>query len=1696
MKKLLPFLSFILLSLVAFAQGPYENSWIKYNQEYYKIKVVQNGIYRVGPTTLAQAGFSVGASDPRKIQIFHNGKEVPLYIQGEGDGVFDPNDFIEFYGEKNDGSFDTKLYSDSLYQPAIEYSVANDTATYFLTYNPTSNGLRFTPVNDNNYGAYTSAPYCIKQSFIGGVDVPNANIFFGYNRGRNDQSIDYTESEGWGAVFGNFGGNSNFPLVLSVPTANIYSGAGAPTIDVSMTIGGVNNQAHNLTVTYPGNNYVDTVFYAQTLRRLSFSHPANTFNSAITTFTFNTATPASQTEYSMLYSLYVRYPHTFDLEASTNFTFYVPDQASQVMALANISNFNGGASPILYDLTNNKRILVTQNGVNYQALIGNDNSASPKKCYISNDNLVISPSVTKINYVQNNPGYFNNYSSMAVDSAFLIITNKALWNQAKLYEAHRDSTDNNHALLFDINELYDQFAYGIVMHPLAIKNFSHWILDTWTVAPPTNIFIIGKSISAADYRRDTYQYGLCLVASYGVPPSDMLFTSGINGSQWEPKIPIGRLSATNGTEVLDYLEKVKEYEDAQNGPPQPWMKEVLHFGGGDNIDQQNVLSGYLDIYKQLLEDSLYGGKVTTYLKYSSAPILINSSDTLQAQIDKGIGLMTFFGHASGAGFDQSTDDPANYGNRYRYPIVVANSCFAGDFHTYIKSVSEKFVLEPRKAAVGFLASVGQGDALYLFDYSRAFFDHASHDSYGASIGQLMKKAIETIQVFGDEGHKTVSHEMSFQGDPSIRFNTFNKPEYEIEESQIKIEPTEVTTDLDSFDIKVITRNYGMAVTDSFTVKVTRTFPNNIDSVYTFLRGHNFYADTISLRVNTGGVSSAGLNKISVEVDLPDSVSEYDDFLNNTSSTQFFIYSKDIIPVYPPKYAIHPYNTVTLKANTSNPFAALNSYRFEIDTIDLDVKDNIPGAQPSPLYRFTTIADSGGVIAWTPQNLTLLDSVVYFWRVANDSIQYDPVHFKWQQSSFQYIPGKTGWAQSHFHQFKEDKFTNVTYDTVGGKFEFVFNNYSLRVKTIGIPGASTFNEVGYYFNDSPKEYNGCQTTPAVMVAVLDSISLEPWSTCEYSIGQSNTFIRDTAGPPCGENARGYIPGCNRTRPENYFIFHYGSNAEMTAFQNLINNVPNKNYILMYSWFTANYSAVDPLFYSTLASLGFNTGNLGDNTPYAYFIQKGNLGSRQESHAGSDTATVMLTTQLASHWNRGTITSTTLGPSSNWESLHWNQRPFESQPFLDSVSVSIYGLNAGTNVWDLLQSGIQYAPGKDTTLSWINATNYPFIRLETYTEDDSIKTPAQMTYWRVYHTEVPECAINPNYHYQFHGNPLYEGDTLRLAVGIENLSNISMDSLNVKFYMYDKNRTLHQLGEYKLDSLRSNQDLIASLAIDTTMGLSGVNSLWVEANPFGNKHQYEKYHFNNLAEIKFNVERDNINPILDVTFDGVHILNGDIVSGKPEITIQLHDENKFLALNSTDKFKVYLKTPGSNVNQQLSFTAQNYGDVLRFTPAVLPKNSCKINWNPVLTTDGIYTLEIEATDISNNESGKYNYKIQFEVINKSSITEVLNYPNPFSTSTRFVFTLTGNETPTNMKIQIMTITGKIVREIMLNELGNIHIGRNITDYAWDGKDEFGDQLANGLYLYRVITEINGSNIEHRETEADQYFKKGWGKMYLMR
>jgi flagellar hook assembly protein FlgD len=89
----------------------------------------------------------------------------------------------------------------------------------------------------------------------------------------------------------------------------------------------------------------------------------------------------------------------------------------------------------------------------------------------------------------------------------------------------------------------------------------------------------------------------------------------------------------------------------------------------------------------------------------------------------------------------------------------------------------------------------------------------------------------------------------------------------------------------------------------------------------------------------------------------------------------------------------------------------------------------------------------------------------------------------------------------------------------------------------------------------------------------------------------------------------------------------------------------------------------------------------------------------------------------------------------------------------------------------------------------------------------------------------------------------------------------------------------------------------------------------------------------------------------------------------------------------------------------------------------------------------------------------------VSNVNGIEEVMNYPNPFKEMTDFTFVLK-SDAPADIKIIVYTIAGRKIRTLTPKLL---HAGFNAVE--WDGRDERGNEVANGTYLYRVV--INGTN-----------------------
>jgi len=423
--------------------------------------------------------------------------------------------------------------------------------------------------------------------------------------------------------------------------------------------------------------------------------------------------------------------------------------------------------------------------------------------------------------------------------------------------------------------------------------------------------------------------------------------------------------------------------------------------------------------------------------------------------------------------------------------------------------------------------------------------------------------------------------------------------------------------------------------------------------------------------------------------------------------------------------------------------------------------------------------------------------------------------------------------------------------------------------------------------------------------------------------------------------------------------------------------------------------------------------------------------------------------------------------------------------------VYGIDQQGNEL-LLYPGIDQS-SQDFDLSAIDATAYPYLRLKMKNIDSVNYTAYQLKYWRINCVPVPEGAIAPNIFFQM-DTAVDVGQPLNFKVAFKNISESSFDSLKTKLVITDKNNVANIVPVPRQKPLAPGDTLIFNTTINTR-NLPGINSLYIDFNP--DNDQPEQYLLNNFGYKNFYVKPDSLNPLLDVTFDGQHILNKDIVSSKPHVLVKLKDESKWMTLIDTSLVTLKVVFPDGSLH---SFYFNN--DTLQFTPAgpaPTTDNTASISFLPYFPQDGEYQLLITGKDESNNTAGNIAYRIAFEIINKPMISNMLNYPNPFTTSTAFVFTLTGSEVPQNMKIEIMTITGKIVREITKDELGPLHIGRNITEFKWDGTDQYGDKLANGIYLYRVVTNLNGKSLDkYKATDdnTDKYFNKGYGKMYLMR
>ena len=252
----------------------------------------------------------------------------------------------------------------------------------------------------------------------------------------------------------------------------------------------------------------------------------------------------------------------------------------------------------------------------------------------------------------------------------------------------------------------------------------------------------------------------------------------------------------------------------------------------------------------------------------------------------------------------------------------------------------------------------------------------------------------------------------------------------------------------------------------------------------------------------------------------------------------------------------------------------------------------------------------------------------------------------------------------------------------------------------------------------------------------------------------------------------------------------------------------------------------------------------------------------------------------------------------------------------------------------------------------------------------------------------------------------------------------------------------LGEGKISfyALKDGQVLIDHAGSNQTVKIGGVNE--------------------NAAE-------DNKSPEVKLYMNDESFISGGVTDPSPLFLAYLEDENGINTASGIGHDMVAILDSDENNPFIMNDYYETEPDNFRKGIVKFPFKDLK---------DGLHTLTFKAWDVYNNLSTS---EIQFVVAKNEAVAldKVLNYPNPFVDYTEFWFEHNRPGETLLVQVQILTITGKIVKTINQTIVTDGNLSRDI---IWNGRDDFGDKIGKGVYIYRlkVKSTVTGHQAEKIE------------------
>ena len=1550
-------------------------NWINYSNEYVKLAVPSDGIYRITYQDLINYGLNPLSIDPRTIKIYCRGKQLPLFISQEQSGIFSSGDYIEFWAQMNYGSPDYR----KIVSQGIDYlnylNRYTDTTYIWLTWGGQDGTIIKVDSSSNLSSTDTINTYLNYKHFEKDVRlwyydpvVPRVQLPF------------WQENKVW--TWNVLGTNGTISLPFQakdvVPNSTFKT-----YIRLISNGADIQNSAHKVGVGINSKSIIDSLSfnYKQTVNLFSeFSSDLLKDGSNILNIIDLPTTASFQQILTDWVDIeYERYLNVIN----DSLYFQFPNTTSKKIRVIKISNITSSSSNLLLykvkpDTVKFTNFLIT--GSSSKTLTFVDTVSGGDAYILIADDYVKSPKFeTRKKFVD-----LRNEKGGADD---IIISNKILTQSVTDYNNFIKNNYNVRTKLVFVDDINDEFSFGFP-EPESIRNFLSYANQNWISPAPSYLTLIGNA--NYDYKNlwtpAPAERKQNLVPSYGDPVSDSWYCFWDSSQSEIPQMFVGRIPADNDQQVYFYLDKYMKYLDR---PFDEWNKTFLFFSGGDpgtsgQIEQLKSVND--SILNAFVKPKPIGGLGEHF--YKTINPITNfgpySPSQIQNAIDNGGLFVSYIGHSGTQTWDNGITDPDALKNSYsdRFPLITDFGCSTGKFaEPDVNCFGELFLIGSSSGqAICYLSNSSWGYISTSTSYPVYFYRQLLRDSISnIAEAHVLAKA----EQFQQNGYSDVNRVFNFCnilfGDPLLNLKLPSKPNLKIGSNDIQPLINNPSDQDDYLPVKIFYHNYGLVPNDSIRIIVKDVY-NNISSEQFFKVPIPLLND--SLIVNIPIKNKAGNHNLTVILDSANTIDEIYK-TDNQTSINFIVYSITFRNLSPNQY----YNSFNGKISFLNPSYNIDSvnsqFYFQIDTsryytspVQLQEKLNI-------FYSNISLSD-------------LIPFKRYWWRV---KLLNSPT---WSSSSsFTNFNSDYQWfINSPIDSLIDLGYVNTSYNRSANVWQLSTAKNELKISSAG----SSDGELG------SMQYNLTEALSTtyywgIATALIDTVTLKPYNV-KYFLYPN---------PPSGDSLL------------NYLI-----------------DLPTGTVLAM----TVSADAAQSV-------IGYNTG-----TPVREEIKKwGSLyidsvkyrdswciigkkgaapGSVPENYKKQFQGIAIIDTSLIVKSDSGSIMFPEITNSVQWDSVYINA----NIPDGASLKIIPVGIKKSNEVDTLSSIIINSGYG---SLNFINANIYPKIRLLSKFKANELRESPEIKYLKVKYKSSPELGTN----YQvvsLSKDSLIFGENENLQFYVYNLGGSTADSFNVKVYVVNSDNVYNTVFNSLVDSLNPNSRRQFNIDYNTISG-TGAESFYISIDP-ENKIP-ELYEDNNVFSIPFFVKSDTSHPTLNVTFDGINIMDGDYVSSNPKIKIELSD-NSPLPVTDTSAVSIYLDdNPVYYSSHQstisYSFNSANPKYVVTYVPSL---------------KDGEYNIKIIGTNSAGTLVDSSGYNKSFAVMGEPKLLNVYNYPNPFPNDTYFTFKLT--QIPDELKIRIFTVAGRLVKVI---EKHASDLNYDFNRIYWDGLDQDGDMLANGVYFYKI-------------------------------